>query len=561
MSRTPLFREIHKAILLAQRSLHTGETPSEVIEKVAEERRLARLEEKRLAALEQKSLSRRQFLGYSAAAAATFALQGCLPAVGGRRSDEPVVIIGGGIAGLSAGYRLRQAGVPIRILEAQNRTGGRMLSLRNFFADGQVAELGGELVDTGHTHMHALVEELGIEFNDLTGDDPTKQEVYFFGGQRRTEAQVVEAFLPIARRMEADLSTLGGDGDVTYHEPNDAERLDRMSIAEWFDSAGVSGWIRTMLDVAYTTEYGLEIDRQSALNFLLMMDPNPDPAQPFHLFGESDERYHVRGGNDLITQALAARVEDAIELNTRLEAVRMGADGRYIATMRRGDSSFEVPARHLLLAIPFTLLRQVQLDVELPPVKRRAIQELGYGTNAKLMVGFSDRVWRTRYDSNGSTLSDLPYQLTWETSRLQGGGAGILTNFTGGNHGVELGRGTPAEQAAELTAHLERVFPGIRATREGMREARFHWPSHPYTLGSYASYLPGQWTGIRGAEGESVGRLYFAGEHCSLDAQGFMEGGCETGQAAAAEILVEMGMRQPVAQRRPRRRERVAVPA
>ncbi|TVP57505.1 MAG: FAD-binding protein [Gemmatimonadales bacterium] len=530
MARTPLFRQVRRALRLAQRSLITGESPSELVEKA------------------RHPLSRRRFVGLSSAAIATVALQGCTP-IFRRSSDEPVLIIGAGIAGLSAGYRLRQAGVPVRIIEAQNRTGGRMLSLRNYFADGQVAELGGELVDTNHVHMHALAAELGIEFNDLAQDDPSKEEVYFFGGQRYSEAEVVEAFLPVARRIQAALEELDGDGDVTWADPLNGERLDRMSIAEWFDGAEVTGWIRTLLDVAYTTEYGLEIDRQSALNFLLMIDPEPDPVGPFHIFGESDERFHVRGGNDRITQALAERVEDAIELETRLEAVRMRSDGAYVASLRRGETAFEASARHLILALPFTLLRQVQLDLELPPVKRRAIEELGYGTNAKLMVGFSDRLWRTDYDANGATLSDLPFQLTWETSRLQDGDAGILTNFTGGDHGVSVGRGSASEQATALVTDLEQVYPGIRATREGMREARFHWPSHPWTLGSYASYLTGQWTGFRGEEGRPVGRLYFAGEHCSPEAQGFMEGGLETGEAAAADILSDMGLPSRLARR------------
>ena len=168
------------------------------------------------------------------------------------------------------------------------------------------------------------------------------------------------------------------------------------------------------------------------------------------------------------------------------------------------------------------------IDADLPPAKRRAIAELGYGTNAKLMIGFKARTWRTRYASSGSTLSDLPYQLTWETSRLQAGDSGILTNFTGGRHGVELGQGAAADRAAEVAGQLDRVYPGLAALRT--KEARFHWPSFPYTRGSYACYLPGQWTSIRGAEGEPVGNLHFAGEHCSLAAQGFMEGGCETGE-------------------------------
>lgn len=461
------------------------------------------------------------------------------------RGERPIVIFGAGIAGLTAAYRLKQAGVAVRVFEAGNRAGGRIFSLRDHFAEGQVAELGGELIDTNHTAIRALAREFTIPLDDFSADDPDlSRDVWFFGGQRRAEKEVVEAFRPIAARIEAELSTIGGDGDVTYRSPNGGERLDRMSVAEWLDSAGATGWVRDLLDVGYTTEYGLETDRQSALNLLLMIAPDPDP---FTIYGESDERFHARGGNDSIPRALASRLESEIETGAALEAVRERSDGSFACEVRRGAASREVSADYIVLAIPFTLLRSVRIAVALPPAKRQAIEELGYGTNAKLMAGFSERVWRTKHGSNGSVLTDLPFQSTWETSRMQPGAAGILTNFTGGEHGVALGRGSAGKQAERFVADLERIYPGATSKRAGMKEARFHWPSYPFTKGSYACYLPGQWTGLRGAEGERVGGLLFAGEHCSLAAQGFMEGGCETGEAVAREILSDFGIRRPVA--------------
>jgi monoamine oxidase len=537
MSRTPLFHLVRRSLHLAQQSLRSGDSAAEIVERQR-----------------AQAISRRRFVAMSASATAATALSGCFPwQAPPTSSDARVLIIGGGIAGLTAGYRLREAGVPFRLVDAQNRTGGRMLSLRNHFAGGQVAELGGELIDTGHEHIRALADELGIELNDLHLDDPALAETWYFGGRRRTDAEIVEAFRPLAARIASEVESIGAD-DVTHTAPARGARLDRMPLSQWLDSEGVSGWFRTLLDVAYTTEYGLETDRQSALNLLLMIDPDPDP---FRIFGDSDERFHVQGGNDRITTALSERIDDAIETTTVLEAVRQRADGEYVCTVRRGSGSTDLTATHVVLAIPFTLLRQVRLDLDLPPVKRRAIRELGYGTNAKLMVGFSERPWRTRSRGNGSVVTDLPFQLCWETSRLQDGAAGILTNFTGGAHGVSIGEGSAADQAARFVESLNRVFPGVAGARAQMREARFHWPSHPWTLGSYASYHPGQWTGIRGVEGAPVDRLFFAGEHCSLEAQGFMEGGCETGEAAAAGILRSLGI---AARRLPRsdRRRMVA---
>ena len=146
----------------------------------------------------------------------------------------PGIVVGAGIAGLTAAYRLRQAGVPVRVYEAQSRAGGRMFSLRDRFPDGQVVELGGELIDTGHTRIRALAAEVHIPLDDLAPDDPTLAgEVWHFGGQRRTEAEVVAAFVPVAERVRADFVTLRSD-DATYRTPVGAERLDRLSLGPAF---------------------------------------------------------------------------------------------------------------------------------------------------------------------------------------------------------------------------------------------------------------------------------------------------------------------------------------
>lgn len=530
MPRTPLFGLVQRSLRLAQLSSKRGEPLDEIID-----RRLQRSES-------QHDISRRRFVAMTAAASAALALDACLPRRGGgmplpaQRSDvEPVLIIGAGIAGLTAAYRLRQHGVPVRVIEAQQRVGGRMYSLRNSFADGQLCELGGELIDTGHSHIRALAAELSIELDDLRKVDlGLDSDVWWVGGARRSTAEVISALAPVAAQLDADRRAWGDDFDPTYRNPSGAEALDRTTIAAWLDRAGATGWLRELLDVAFTTEYGMPLDGQSALNMLTMIQVGADDLE---MYGESDERFHVHDGNDLIPLTLARCLGDAVETGTVLEAVSRSGNGRYTCSLRRGSSSSDATASHLLLAIPFTTLRNVRLDIPLPEVKRRAIRDLGYGANAKLMMGFSDRVWRTRYRSNGSVLTSLPFQTTWETSRGQAGSAGILTNFTGGAHALDLGRGTAEEQGRSMVADLDRVFPGAGTAHDGMKSVRFHWPSFPWTLGSYAGYLPGQWTSIRGAEGESVGQLYFAGEHCSLPAQGFMEGGCETGEAAAKEIL------------------------
>lgn len=526
MGRTPLFLLLRRAARIARASLHTA-MPLDELQDRGRELRL--------------DMSRRRLLQ---GAGAGLVLAGCqsLPqpmraslAKGG--SEGEVAIVGAGIAGLTAAWRLRQAGVPVRVFEAQTRVGGRMFSLRDHFPDGQVIELGGELIDSNHVRIRALAQELGLPLDDLLAGDEARDS-WYFDGRHITEGEIIKAFVPVAAAIERDGALLG-EGDLTYHDPNpEFRKLDAISVTQWLDRNGVSGWLRALIDVAYTTEMGLEIGEQSALNLLTFIGTDADA---FKVFGESDERFHVRGGNDLIPRGLGAKLDDAIEPGHVLEALRASGDG-YTLSFRNGAASRDVMARQVILALPFTLLRKVRIDLPLPAEKRRAIDGLAYGTNAKLMIGYDRPVWREHH-ANGALMSDLPFQTTWETTRKQPGPGGVLTNFTGGRHGVELGQGTPREQADAATAALERVFPGVAAARGGAREVRFHWPSHPWTLGSYACFRTGEWASLRGAMGESVGGLHFAGEHCALDTQGFMEGGCESGETAAQAVMAQRGLR------------------
>jgi monoamine oxidase len=518
-ARTPLFKSLRRLFGLARLANDDhGPSADELIEMPLRAR-----------------FSRREFLKASGAAAVTVGagswLAGCAAPRTGPNAPR-IAIVGAGIAGLNAAHKLKKRGRIATVYEASKRTGGRMFTAKDLLNPGLTTELGGEFVDSHHEEIFALAKEFDLGLLDMQapGEEKLIREAYFFDGAHHTEAQVVEAFRPLAERIKADHDKLGEV--VDFENDGGGAELDKTSLADYFDKLGAKGWIRKLLDVAFLTEFGLECSEQSSLNMIFMISTDLS-AGKLELFGESDERFKVAGGNQRIVDELANRVRDQIHLEHRLVALT-GRDRGYTLTFDQAGRTTDVDADFVILTLPFKMLREVELRMELPDWKKRAIAELGYGMNAKLMLGMKKRFWRDQGHS-GNIFSDEPFQLAWDNSRLQSGDGGGITCYTGGKASNESSTGTAQDQAKRMLAALEKPFPGITAEFNDKAE-RFHWPTHPFTKASYACYRPGQWTTIANAEGKPVGNLFFAGEHCSYDFQGFMNGGAETGKQAALDL-------------------------
>jgi monoamine oxidase len=529
-TRTPLISSLRKAFRLAVIAKKKGIT-----------------DPKEIADIYEHNESRRRFirqaaLGSIALTSASSLLTGCSKieddiAAGNiaakKTNNLKIAIIGGGMAGLNCAYQLAKAGIGSTIFEASDRHGGRIYTANNLLAQGITTELGGEFIDSGHEDMLTLADEFGLELIDT--QDPSQssliKDAYFFNGQHYTLADVIGAFDPFAAAIQADIDSIGDE--IGYAFPGNSNGFDAMSIADYFDSKGITGWLRSLLDVAYLTEYGLEVNQQSAINFLFLFSADTS-AGSFDVFGESDERYKIRGGNQKLVDAIANEVEDQIKYNARLLQIKKTGN-TYKVTVQEGSQTKQYNYNIVVIAIPFTMLRNVDLQIPLSAQKTMAINQLGYGTNAKLMAGFTDRHWATNLGYQGYVFTDQSLQLGWDSSQLQPGTAGGYTIFTGGNEGLAMGNGSAQSQLNNYMPGLNAIFPGIQSKFNG-NVSRFHWPTHPFTMASYAAYRVGQWEAFAGAEGEQEENVYFCGEHTSIDYQGYMNGAAETGRFVAEAI-------------------------
>jgi monoamine oxidase len=485
--------------------------------------------------------TRRQLLAGGAGLAAAAAASRFAPAA--RAADTPrIVVVGAGLAGLSCAYRLKQAGYTAQVHEASDRIGGRCWSIRGVFADGQVAEHGGELIDQGHTAVRQLAGQLGLKLDNLLSAERNGTEpFYYFDREPYSYAQATDDLKAIWQQLHSDVSA--ASYPTLYNLSTERGReLDNMSIADYI-AAYVPGGRRSklgqLLDIAYNIEYGAEASEQSSLNMLYLLAYSGQGQ--LRIFGPSNEKYHVVGGNDQIPARMASALQGQITLGSELVAIRRNNNGTWDLSFRQGLTTQAVTADRVVMAIPFSILRS-SVDISragFSPRKLTAIREQGMGTNSKLHVQFTSRHWES-LGSNGETYADTGYQNTWDVTRAQPGGSGILVDYTGGKIGASFGSGTPSSRAQQFLGQIEPVLPGISARWNG-RATVDYWTGYRWTKGSYSYWKVGQYQAFAGVEREiEGGSCHFAGEHTSIDFQGYLNGAVETGERAAGEIAAAL---------------------
>ncbi len=493
---------------------------------------------RRAIAQAEHSATRRTFIKTSAMAVAAAATPALLQSCGKASSAKTdrsvkVAVVGAGLAGLHATWLLKKANVNVELFEGSKRIGGRAFTGNNVVVEGATAELGGEWLDTSHADMFNLAKTFGVGLIDKEAE-AEGLEVFFFDGKSYSMDDVVKEIKPYLERIAQDASRLPVSLAELRNSP--AKELDNMSLEDYMNTIGLSGWLRSLFDVAYLTEYGLETSELSPLNLItLIVTKVEDSDEPYvQFFGDGAEKYVMRGGVQGITQGLAKDVESCTLTNHVLS--ELSKDGeQYVLTFSRDSETVTVSAEHVVLAIPFTILRDVKLNVDLPEIKRRVIKELAYGTNGKVLMGFKERFWKAN-DYSGGILTDLPLQLVWENCHVRNPNGSGLTMFYGGKMAAVIKNMSDDELRTEFMKHLHAAWK-FPETVTPTRLVRMHWPDQPFVKASYSCLGKGQWTEFYGVAGAPVGKLQFAGEHCSLEHQGYLNGGAETGRLAAERIL------------------------
>lgn len=490
------------------------------------------------------SPSRRTFLKTTAMGGIALGAGGGLTACMGGSHD--IVIVGGGLAGLNAAYQLGKQGIRAQVYEARNRLGGRMRSVKNAVSEGIVSDLGAELVNSDHDDLRAIMDELGVPLLPRKPDSSDLDLVgYYFGGERRSEAEMAQAFQPLAEQINADAALLDEDWDTW------CPHFDQLSIADYLDlhtdKLPADPNIRALIEGLARVEYGVEASESTALQLLYML-PVVD-GESVELLSTSDEAWVIGGGSESVITALKNVLAGQVHTGKSLTAIKSTKQG-YSLTF---NGVQKVHARYVVLALPFPALRKVQLDIELPESLQRFINEVELGRNEKIIAGMHERVWRNENGFRNEGWSDGPVDLIWDSSlrELDSRDNGALTFFIGGDQVEATATGSAEEQGAALVGAYDGVLPGLQDGTNG-RYVRTAWHKTRGINGGYTSFKPGQysefaseWMYVESDDPEeavnvNVDRLVFAGEHTSDEYYGFMNGAAQTGRLAAQWIVQDI---------------------
>lgn len=458
----------------------------------------------------RQSITRRRFLSQAGVVAVGLSASANLA---WARPAPSVIVIGAGLAGLAAARALEAAGWNVTVLEARERTGGRILSHRMGANENLICELGGEWIGASHERVLALCRELNLTLQDHRfAASLMRDGVISKPGEWNFSPQAQRAFAELKRRYER-------------FTPAERIRFDRINWWTCLERIGFSPEDLRLRDLMDSTDFGESIRHVSAY---------AAASEYFESSPANEMDFKIAGGNSRLPQELAKRLRAKIIFNTPVDRISQKA-GR--TTISAKGKTFVADA--CVCTIPARVLKDVAFDPPLPASQRSALESLQYARIIKNSLLFRERFWQA---DDFSLVSDATAHYYFHSTKNQSATEGILCSYAIGEKADVLAAQGDRRRLDTITRDLAPLDSRAPELASGI--ASYAWQRDEFAGGAYALYRPGQWFTVRAALARPMGRVLFAGEHLA-DWQGFMEGAIVTGEAAAKQLIRERRPRLP----------------
>ena len=428
-----------------------------------------------------------------------------------------VVVVGAGLAGLTAARELEQDGARVTVIEARDRVGGRVQTIRGIFKSGQHAEAGADLIEGEQTQVLKLVSALG-----LTTQRILRAGFTYYGPDEAGRYRVWRGpgtWMEVAKKLEREVAQYKAAGE--RWDSGVAAALGPIPVADWLRriraGRSFSTGVRAMR--------GFFLADPEDLSLLALVDQFADGDAP----GKSTF-FRIRGGNDRLPRKMADGLRGRIVFGAHVRQVVHRRDQLSI-TIDEPAGRTAIAADFAVVALPATTLRSVEFSPPLPEDQQKAIRTLTYGPATRVLVQFERPFWR-RTRRHRAFGTPLPIGGVWDASEHQRGRPGILMFLAGGRASAEC-RELIAEEG--IDGVVERLR-WLGAPSSPIAMWHTSWEDDPLAGGGYAVFGPAFDPWLRDWLRRPAGRVAFAGEHTSIKWEGFMNGAVESGLRAAAEI-------------------------
>jgi monoamine oxidase len=418
-----------------------------------------------------------------------------------------VVIIGSGLAGLAAGYKLTKNGFDVTILEARNRIGGRVFSYQIDKTEKLIVELGGEWVGDSHTRIKVLCQELGLTLqNDQLDTHLIFAGEYFPKGKWDYSAEWKNKYNKII-------------SDYKSFTEDDKKKLDKTDWWRFLMKNGIEERDMQIRELFDSTDFGESIRQVSAYQGLAE-------------YAESDARnemdYKIKGGNSKLPEKLAEKMGmDNINLKHKVIEITQADGGVSVVC----DNGKVFQGDQLICTVPTYALSNINWKPHLPDDYLDALNSLQYARINKQAVLFKERFWK---DESFDMVTDTYGHYFYHATKNQKSTKGVLISYTVGDKAEVISGQNDEFKTRMITESLKPAFGDISSKIE--KHVNYYWGEDTYSYGSYAIYNKGQWFNVMPALKQKFMSTHFAGEHLA-DWQGFMEGAVNSGEEAADVII------------------------
>jgi monoamine oxidase len=447
-----------------------------------------------------------------------------------------VVVIGAGLAGLTAAREIAAAGRSLRVLEARDRVAGRTVG--HTLENGFTVEMGGQWVGPTQTEVLRLIAELGLETYPTFGTGAT---VGVAGGVVTRTGNTLglpdETLLEVARVQE-QLEEMASA--VPLPEPwatPGAHELDRQTLHTWLSGATSDDTALDFYRVITAAVFAAETSELSLLHFLFYLRSNDMFDNLLGTRGGAQDR-RVVGGTHLISERMADDLrqdlgDDSIQLGTPVHGIRQDDHGVTVSF-----AGGEVSGRYAIVTLPPALAGRLRYDPPLPALRDGLTQQVPMGSVIKVQAVYGNPFWRDD-GLNGQVVSfDDPLSITFDNSPPDAS-CGILVGFFEGASARWAGALPPRERQQVALECLAKYFGPKSA--EPTEYIDLDWAAEEFTRGCYGGRLgTGVWTQYGPALAQPVGRIHWAGAETAEVFNGYMDGAVRSGRRAAADVLAHL---------------------